>query len=145
MRVCSLDGYVSVWPAFARAASFICGTDLASLADGRYEIDGRRVFMTIATSPMRPAEEAPLEAHDRYADIQIVLSGSETYGWADRQSLSSPRGEFDAAADIVFYDDSPTRFFTLQAGEMTVFMPSDAHAPLIGAGSVRKCIVKVEL
>ncbi len=92
---------------------------------------------------MRDPDDAPLEVHDKYIDIQIVLSGRETFGWAARPALVSARGEFDTQKDIQFFDDSPSLRFTLGAGEFAVFFPSDAHAPLIGRGRVRKCIIKV--
>ena len=80
----------------------------------------------------------------RRSDLNlIVLSGEEGYGWRSIASCTAPRGTYCAERDILFYDDRPDTFLTLRPGGMAVFFPSDAHAPLIGSGEVRKCIVKV--
>ncbi|MFR5871384.1 MAG: YhcH/YjgK/YiaL family protein [Alistipes sp.] len=88
---------------------------------------------------------APLEAHDRYIDVQIPLRvrGEERFGWRPRERCILPRGEFDEAADIVFFDDKPSCYVSLHPGEFVVFFPEDAHAPLIGSGNVRKAILKI--
>ena len=77
------------------------------------------------------------------ADGRYEISGEEGYGWRSVASCTAPRGTYCAGRDILFYDDRPDTFLTLRPGGMAVFFPSDAHAPLIGSGEVRKCIVKV--
>ena len=141
--VSRLDRYAALNPLFLRAAEYLRRSDLNLMADGRYEISGEDAFLTLTRSSLRLATEAPLEAHRLYADIQIVLSGEEGYGWRSIASCTAPRGTFCAERDILFYDDRPDTFLTLRPGGMAVFFPSDAHAPLIGSGEVRKCIVKV--
>ena len=132
--VSRLDRYAALNPLFLRAAEYL---------RRRYEISGEDAFLTLTRSSLRLATEAPLEAHRLYADIQIVLSGEEGYGWRSIASCTAPRGTYCAERDILFYDDRPDTFLTLRPGGMAVFFPSDAHAPLIGSGEVRKCIVKV--
>ncbi len=138
------DRYAVLSPAMSQAFDFIRRSDLAALADGKYEICGNDVFLTVGSHDLREPDDAPLEVHDKYIDIQIVLSGRETFGWAARPALVAARGEFDTQKDIQFFDDTPSLRFTLEAGEFAVFFPSDAHAPLIGSGRVRKCIIKVK-
>ena len=136
--------YASLSPAIAEAFDFLRHNDITSLADGRYQIRGEEIFMTVSSADLRSKESALLEVHDNYIDIQIVLSGRETFGWAERSALGSARSEFDKQKDILFFDDEPTLYFTLGAGEFAVFFPTDAHAPLIGQGRGRKCIIKVK-
>lgn len=137
----ALDRYVSLNPLFAKAVAAI--EWLVDAEDGRYEIDGDRVFATVGMSDMRALSKAPLEAHDRYIDIQIVLQGVETYGWKNRCDCSVVTQPMDTEKDIVFYGDKPAGYITLSGGDMVVFFPEDGHAPLIGEGQVRKCIIKV--
>lgn len=138
-----LESYTVLHPLFARVAAYLRQNDLGVLPDGRYEIDGNDLFLTLTRSPLRPERDAPLEAHRRYIDIQIVLEGEERFGWKSTDGCIRPAGEYSAERDIVFYEDLPDGFLSLSAGQMAVFFPSDAHAPLIGRGEVRKCIVKV--
>ena len=116
-----------------------------TLAPGTYAIDGDDLYIVISEGLLRPEQEAPLEAHDRYIDVQIPLRvrGEERFGWRPRERCILPRGEFDEAADIVFFDDKPSCYVSLHPGEFVVFFPEDAHAPLIGSGNVRKAILKI--
>lgn len=139
----NLGFYAPLNRRIASVEAYLRGTDLDALPDGKYAIDGDAVFMTLCHGDLRPAEEAPLEAHDRYMDIQIVLSGEETYGWRSREECSQPEGTYSAERDIVFFRDTHRTRFVLGRGGTALFFPGDAHAPLIGEGRVRKCIVKV--
>ncbi|HOE94143.1 MAG TPA: YhcH/YjgK/YiaL family protein, partial [Candidatus Cryptobacteroides sp.] len=83
--------------------------------------------------------------HDAFIDIQIPLSGPETFGVKPRSECTQPRGEMDSVKDILFFDDAIEETVTVKAGEMIVFKPDTAHAPLIGFGPIRKAIFKVSV
>jgi YhcH/YjgK/YiaL family protein len=135
--------YTGVHPRFAQAFEYLLNTDLASLPDGRNEIDGDNIYLMMNRRELKKPEDAPLEVHDRYIDIQLVIRGKETFGWSDRRELAAPRGEFDTTKDIGFYNDTPATFYTVHDGQMSIFFPGDGHAPMIGSGEIVKCIVKV--
>ena len=135
--------YRTLTPRLNEAIDYITHHDLSTMDDGRYEICGDAIFMTIATDTMRTTQEAFLEAHNRYIDIQMPLSGPEQFGWLDRATCQTPRAAFDQNRDIIFFNDIPSLYFTLRSGQFAVFFPDDAHAPLIGTGVIRKCIIKV--
>lgn len=113
-----------------------------SLTLGKCEIIPGSLYVILAEGKLRPSQEAFLEAHDDFIDIQIVLTNCETYGWRSRQSCSCERSEYDIQNDIIFYNDKPSTYFTLQNGEFAIFFPDDAHAPLVGDGDVLKVIFK---
>lgn len=127
------------------ALAYIQQHDLNSLPVGRHEINGDKLYVVIADSQMRTAAEAQLEAHNRYIDIQIPLSCAESYGVKARSECHQPIGEFDEEKDIIFYQDAFTQVETRQPGEMIIFQPEDAHAPLLGTGTVHKAIFKVSV
>lgn len=141
----SLAAYAALNPRFARVVSYLAGISLAGLAEGRYEIDGDEIYMTVMERDLKTQADAALEAHDAYIDIQVVIRGGEGFGWRDRRQCTAPRGEFDAAKDIIFYDNAPSTYFTLAEGQFAIFFPDDAHAPLVGEGHVKKCVVKVKI
>ncbi len=135
--------YSSLNPYFAKAFYFMATNDLGALAPGRYEVYGDNVWANIVEGSLKAQKDAKLEAHDKYIDIQICLKGSETFGWIKREACVKPAGEYDGAKDLIFYDDEETLFFTLNEGEFAIFFPEDGHTPMIGEGSVKKCIFKV--
>lgn len=63
---------------------------LSSLEDNvRVPLDGDRVYCTRFTYETIPLEEGFFEAHRRYLDIHIMLSGSERVDVTGRTSLRS--------------------------------------------------------
>ena len=52
-------------------------------------------------------------------------------------------GPFDADRDLGFFTDPPQTLITVRPGQFAVFFPADAHAPMIGEGTMHKVIVKI--
>ncbi len=135
--------YAAVNPLFEKVFRYLNSVDLNTLEEGKHVVDGDNIFLTINNRDLKKPEDAALEVHNKYIDIQIVIAGEETFGYKDRAECTSPRSEFNTEKDILFYDDKPTTYFTLHEGQMAVFFPEDGHAPMIGNGKIKKCIVKV--
>ncbi len=138
--------YYSVTPLLAKAFEYINSVDLNEMEPGRYEIDGDNLFMTIVERDLKKPQDAKLEVHNNYADIQIVVSGDpEGFGYIPRLERVSPAAEFDTVKDIQFYTDVPQTIYFVYPGQFTLLMPEDGHAPLIGEGAVKKAVIKVKL
>ena len=138
------EKYYSLHPRMQQAFEFLNNIDLDTLSPGRYEIDGDNMYITVSMSPLKDKEEALLEVHNAYIDIQLALGGdTESFGWAPRYHVADTIGVFDIARDIQFFRDLPQVYFPLHQGMFTIFMPEDAHAPQIGTGEVKKAVVKV--
>lgn len=141
----NIELYNSMNKHFAKTCEYLRSVDLTTLAEGKYPIDGDNVFMLVNERDLKKPADAALEIHNEYIDIQIVVKGTEGFGWKDRALCTAPRGEYSAEKDILFYEDKPSTYFTLNGGEIAIFFPGDAHAPLVGEGHVRKAIVKVRV
>jgi len=144
-RLDRLAVYGSLHERFLRAVRWLANTEFSSLPDGRHEIDGDEVFALVATSPGRGKAGRPLEAHRRYIDIQCVLDGEDVIGYSPLEACRSLRDAYDEGRDIEFFTDPPQSWLTLPAGTFALFLPTDAHAPLAGEGTVRKVVVKVRV
>lgn len=132
-------------PLYIRALDYIKNTDLNSLENGTHEISGRDLYVNIVDSTLKTPQEARLEVHDKYIDVQVPLSKSETFGVAPRSDCRFPVGEMNAEIDILFYDDPVSETVTVKAGDYITFAPDTAHAPLIGEGTIHKAIFKVKV
>jgi len=137
------DRYVALHPGFGEAFEFLSKTSLASLAPGRHEIDGDRIYVLVDHKSGRGHQSARLEAHRRYIDIQYTIEGMEEIGWTPLAACRPPAGGFDDAQDIAFFDDRPATWLSVPPGHFAVFFPDDAHAPLGGQGLLKKAIVKI--
>jgi len=128
---------------FSKAVAFLLRPDLIELPVGRYEIDGDRVYAMVAKDQGRRKEDALLETHEKYIDIQLVLAGTDDMGWKSKSSCKKPTGEYDTESDIQFFADDPDVWIPVKRDFFVIFFPEDAHMPLISAGQLHKVIVKV--
>jgi YhcH/YjgK/YiaL family protein len=129
---------------------FIAANRASNLADGRYEIDGTRVYALVQSYQTLPAgDESKYEAHRQYLDIQFIVEGSEGMGWTKLENMKVTQ-EYNPAKDVIL-GTCPLAQATLirvDAGQAALFFPSDAHAPKLAVaapGPVRKIVVKVQL
>ena len=137
--------YLALHPLFAGAFEFLRGTDLKSLPTGKHSVQGEQLFVIVESCQGRTREEAKLECHRRYIDIQLVLEGIDEMGWKPVAECVSPVTEYDAARDIRFFNDTPSSWIATPPGSFCLFFPDDAHAPLVSTGFIRKVVVKIAL
>lgn len=132
-------------PNYIKALEYIKNTDLNSLEVGKHVLDGDDLFVNVVDSQMKTPEQARLEVHDKYIDIQVPLSKGESFGVKPRKDCKTPDGEFNTEKDILFYKDKDWETVSVAKGESIVFEPDTAHAPLIGEGTIHKAIFKVKV
>lgn len=138
--------YDDLHPNFRSVLEILQSLNLNALQPGHIELDGNYVYININETKGKNKEEAKLESHRRYIDIQMPLSGKETFGVKSTTNCTNPIGEFDTERDILFYEDTPTEYVTLNKGEFIIFFPDDAHAPCINTiDNHLKLIVKISV
>lgn len=144
----NLERYKDVIPALNAVSEFLKNNPVENLSAGTTEIDGRDIYVNHDFSLYKKKEDARLEGHRRYIDVQVpVLKDGETevYGWHQNEGLSD-EVQYDEARDIEFFREEATSYITLRKGEFVVFFPGEGHAPLIGDGKeIEKLIFKVRL
>ena len=135
--------YLALNNGFAKAFEFLMRPQLNELPVGKHEIDGDRVYAVVDKNPGRKKEEALLETHEKYIDIQLVLAGTDEMGWKPKSSCKQPSQEYDQETDIQFFTDDPDVWLPVKPGMFAIFFPEDAHMPLISSGQLHKVIAKV--
>lgn len=122
---------------------------LAAMETGRYEVDGESVYVNIACYETRPQQEKTPEAHDKYADVHIMLWGIEAIGIsarADQKVEKDLRETEDAVLYSTGMEDERKAF--LKEGDLLVCLPGDIHRPgceVNGAHVIKKAILKVRI
>ncbi|HVS97113.1 MAG TPA: YhcH/YjgK/YiaL family protein [Puia sp.] len=144
-----LHWYSIISPNFEKAIRYALATDFTSLDTGRYPIDGEDVFAIVNEYATKPVAECDPESHLEYADIQIMLSGSERFGYLPLTG-QSPSTAYDPARDVAFYTipEEELNYITLRRGEFIIFFPSDIHQPEVYLSQplvVKKVVLKVAL
>lgn len=118
--------------------------------DGRVEVDGTAVYALVQSYQTRAETDRPtFEAHRKYVDVQYVVSGKETLGWAplDLVTVSAPYDE-EKDALLGFVPVEERTFLRFTSGQAIVLFPTDAHAPGLAAGrpeAVKKVVVKIAI
>jgi YhcH/YjgK/YiaL family protein len=137
--------YADLHPSFANALAFLNETDLTALEPGKHLIDGDKLFAICEVITGRGKAASPLEAHNRYIDIQLLVSGEEVIGWRDRTTCADITTPYSDERDILFFGDEPTTWVELQPGELVILFPEDAHAPCASTTDMRKIVLKIAL
>jgi YhcH/YjgK/YiaL family protein len=115
----------------------------------RYEIEGDDIFAIVMQYETTSQDQALLESHQKYIDIQSVLVGSECFAchFTDDLIVSTP---YDKAKDVTFYEkgtSTPTKVIVTPE-RFVLLYPHDAHmAGLMVADkkeNVKKVVVKVK-
>lgn len=132
-------------PLFKKAFDYIKETDFSKVEDGKYELDGSRLFVSVVSLTGKDKNDAAIETHKKYIDIQLPLLGVEKIGWKSGCELQEESIPYDEAKDIAFYVDRPTAYTKIYPGQFAVYFPEDGHAPGIGEGNIRKVIIKVQV
>ncbi len=135
--------YEQLNPYFKQAFDYLKALDFSNLEAGKTILKENTLIIMINDTKLKNKQDAKLEVHDKFIDIQIPVTTNEAFGWKERSICSNVTAPYNTEKDIEFYGDIPTTYFTLQPGEFAIFFPEDAHAPCVGEGDIRKIIVKV--
>ena len=115
----NLEKYASLNPLFADAIAFLKATNLDTHELGKLTLKENELTVNFAQARPKSKEEAKLETHNNFIDIQLPLSGVELMGYTPRADL--------------------------KPGMFAIFFPEDGHAPGITPDGVKKVIVKVRI
>lgn len=142
----NVKGIENLNPWFKVVFEYIRTHDLVNMPVGRINVAGDDAYIKIEDARGRCVGEAVYERHDKYIDIQMPLSGQESYGWKAKSRLGEEAAPYNKEGDYTFYKDRVEDvLFTLSPGEFVIFFPEDAHAPCIGEGVIRKMVAKVKI
>jgi biofilm protein TabA len=137
------ERYASSVPALREAAEFARGA--ASLAPGRYELSGG-AYALVQDYETQGSASLSWEAHRLFADVQIMLDGAESMGWAEALQGEGPYSE---AKDVTLAPGARgASELALSPGLFCLFLPGEAHRPrarLGNAEKVRKLVVKLPI
>lgn len=126
--------------------AWIRDNDVTALDIGRYDLVPGRLWINVNEYIPLKAEDAKIESHRKFIDLQYIFAGEEFLGLVDKATPEAPYDEdndrtfFTPDEDVVYHRSDPTRFF--------LFFPTDKHQPSVrtceNPGMIRKIVVKIE-
>lgn len=131
----------------AKALEIASTTDFTQMEEGRYDVDGDNLYYLVQRYTTKDPENGKLEGHEKYIDVQFIVSGCEALGYAPIESIMKDT-EYNGQKDIIFYQNTPLMTnVLLTQGMYAILYPNDAHAPgmtAIEQQDVCKVVFKVK-
>lgn len=142
-----------------RAIEHLHSTDLTTLPAGRHELEGSD-YLLIQEYDTLPESTLRFETHRRYIDLQILISGRESFRICDASELQEVEA-YCEERDIAFYCRSKSACACLNVSvsacrdrvdllpdELVILFTEDAHMPCVATDEpepVRKAVYKIFL
>ncbi len=127
------------------AAEFLQRQDLMGIPTGRYNLSESGTYANVQEYVTK--ESFKYEAHRKYIDVQVVLSGKELIKVAPLSEVREPIKPYNPKKDIEFHASAvSSRSLLADPGHWVILFPSDAHAPCISfdaPSDIRKVVVKI--
>lgn len=136
--------YESTHPRFKNIFDFLLETDLSALPLGKIELEGNNLVVNVVDLTGKPENEAKMESHNEFIDIQIPVGAVERMGWIARTDLKEESAPYNPEKDVTFYNDKASTFLDVKPFEFVIFFPEDAHQPGIASTTHRKIIAKIK-
>lgn len=110
---------------------------------GRYNLSDTD-YVNIEEYPTKTISDAKFETHDKYIDIQLLLSGKERIYLDSRDGLKEAN-PYNPEKDITFYTDDInfSDYVTLDGTNFVMIYPHEAHAPQVSNDNIPHNVKKV--
>lgn len=132
-----------------KGLAYVATHDISSYADGKYEIDGGKVWLLLVTYDTKPYEEAFFEGHSHLTEVHMMLSGEEKVYWAPiGQMKMDPASEENVTKDKYIYRGIPTGEELLSGDRFVCFFHDDIHMTKVMANkatTIRKAVIKIQM
>jgi len=146
-KIENLQLYAGSFPGADKVAKFLAECAANPPAPGKYELDGKKLFVNVQEYSPKAFASEKLEYHRNYIDIQLLFSGAETLYYSPLDGLETTM-PYSAEKDCGFSRLPAPEAGTpvaLKAGNFVLLFPGEGHIPGVGdpATKVVKAVVKI--
>lgn len=144
----NIGHYQTVIPFYKVISDFLSQHTLHELETGRMDLIPDRVYLLVQELDTDYEANRLWESHDRFLDIQILVTGEERYGFAavDELAVEVP---YDTAKDITRYKkECEGLWFDLKPSMFCIFYPGEGHKPCCSTKEpmrIKKAVFKVAI
>lgn len=136
------DRYACLHEGFKVVFNYLKENNLADMPCGKHEIKGNEIFFNLQEYETKSTQK--LEAHKKYIDIQVVVSGEEYMGYTNINNTSLTE-EYNEERDVMFLEGNVDKI-KADNKSFLIFYPEDAHMPALSVNNsklVKKAIFKI--
>jgi YhcH/YjgK/YiaL family protein len=130
-----------------KAFNFLKTSDLKKIDTGKYELQGKDMYVIVDEYITRNEEDSAFEAHRRYIDIQYIVEGEEKIGISALGNTKEIT-PYDNFKDIIFLTSEQNNYRIASPEKFFVFFPEDAHRPCVKTSEnirIRKVVIKIRI
>lgn len=134
--------YRGIHPALDRALALLTDDFLRTVTPEVLRLDGDALYVSRCDYTTLPEQDTFFEAHRRYLDIHVLLSGEERVDIARPDTLEL----FEHRDDFFAYRGQAEQSVILRSDNFLVVFPGDAHRIKIqtdGPCAVSKAVFKI--
>lgn len=138
--------YYSISEKIEIALKYLQHKDLVNMPNGKYPIEDE-IYVIIQEYESKHQDLGKWEAHEKFIDIQFIISGREKIGQTpvDGLIVNEP---YNNEKDIVFFENKKDigNFLVLEENDFAIFYPQDAHMPGLSVDKpahVKKAVIKI--
>ncbi len=131
-----------------KALKYLAATDFTKVPNGRYELDGDKMYANVDTYTTEDSSKKKPEAHNKYIDVQFLGKGTEKIYFAPRTDDVKVVEDYAEERDLLFFENIAEKdAVILNAGDFAVLFPWELHRPGCNAQEapcdVQKIVVKI--
>ncbi len=140
-KIENINLYFELGEKFHIALSYLKKNKFENLKNGRYEIDGEKIYASVMRYQTKPIENGKWESHKKYIDVQFVAEGKEQIGYSNINGMTVIE-KYNEDKDIQFLDGRGD-FITAEKNTFVILFPQDVHMPGILADNQQNEVIKV--
>lgn len=131
-----------------KALEYLAAADFSKVADGRYVLDGEKMYANVENYTTADRSTKKTEAHNKYIDVQYLGKGTEKIYFAQRTADVKVVEDYAEERDLLFFENIEEKdYVVLSAGDFAVLFPWELHRPGCNAenepSAVQKIVVKI--
>lgn len=130
------------------AIDYVLKTDLLKVEIGKHEIDGKNVYINRLSYIAKPIKDCAAENHKNYLDLQIVIKGSEGFGYANiNNNTLKETISYNDVKDVTKYSCEDELIYAMTESSFALVFPEDIHKPVIklSDSTVEKAVIKIKI
>ena len=137
------EKYIALHKDFKLVFDYLKNNNLETMDCAKnIQLRGEDVFFNLDEYETKPTQK--LEAHKKYIDIQVVITGEEYMGYTNIENTSVSE-KYDEKRDVMFLNGSVDKILATNKN-FIIFYPEDAHMPALSVTEpkkVKKAIFKI--
>lgn len=139
-----MSSYKGMHPLMGKVIDFLENTDLNSLEPGRIVLQGDDLFVNVNMVQPLDRDNARIEVHRKYIDIQIPITSDEEMGYTSALFLGAESQPYEEKTEAGFHCGQSHTWLLVKKGMFVVFFPGEGHAPAVTPVPMKKIVVKIK-